>query len=118
VVAGAFSWPPAQQAAGRDWPVQLLLRLLEHERYPVVRYLEHRALRSLCGTAANDYDYLGSAAERAGQVRNLRQKLESTSRPDRARYPHLPLTARGRFDDDVLRRLLRARTDPDVEINE
>jgi predicted CXXCH cytochrome family protein len=118
VVAGAFSWPPAQQAGGRDWPVQLLPRLLEQERYPVVRYLEHRALRSLCGKAANGYDYLGSPAERTGQVRDLRLKLESASCPDRGRFPYLPLTAEGHFDDHVLQRLLRARNDPDVEINE
>jgi hypothetical protein len=98
--------------------VPLLLRMLDHEGYPVVRYLEHRALRSLCGTAANDYNYLGSPAERTGQVRDLRRKLQSASCPNRERYPYLPLTARGRFDDEVLQRLLRTRSDPDVEINE
>jgi predicted CXXCH cytochrome family protein len=118
VVAGAFSWPPAQQASGRDWPVLLLTRLLQHERYPAVRYLEHRALRSLRGPLANDYDYLASPAERAAQLDRLRLKLESTSRPDRGHYPCLPLTAEGRFDDNVLERLLRRRNDPDVSINE
>jgi hypothetical protein len=67
---------------------------------------------------ANDYDYLASPAERTGQVRDLRLKLESASCLDRARYPYLPLTAEGRFDDNVLQRLLRMRNDPDVEINE
>jgi predicted CXXCH cytochrome family protein len=117
VVAGAFSWPAAQQASGRDWPAPLLMRTLEHERYPAVRYLAHRALRSLLGRAA-DYDYQAMAAQRAAQLRAMRLRLESTARPDPRRYPHLPLTPTGHLDDDVLQRLLRARNDPDVHINE
>jgi hypothetical protein len=118
VVAGAFSWPAAQQASGRDWPGQLLASTLERERYTVVRYLLHRALQSLHGRQVNDYDYLGSAAERAAGLRRIREKLEKTARPVRDRYPELPLTAEGRFADDVIDRLLRTRKDPDVVINE
>jgi len=118
VVAGAFAWPPAQQASGRDWPVLLLTRTLEHEGYEAARYTMHKALRSLHGPAANDYNYQGSPAERATQLRRLRLTLESSARPDRGRYPYLPLTTEGRFADDVFDRLLRARNDPDVSINE
>ncbi len=118
VVAGAFSWPAAHQASGRDWPAQLLPRTLEHERYAAVRYLTHRALRTLYGRAANDYDYEGSPAALAVQLRGLRQALESTPRPSSNRYPYLPLTADGRFSDAVFDRLLRARNDPDVFIKE
>jgi predicted CXXCH cytochrome family protein len=118
VVAGAFSSPDAQKASGRDWPVLLLTRTLEHERYQAVRYLAHRALRSLHSRRALDYDYQGSPAERAAQLRQLRLTLESPARLDRRRYPYLPLTGAGRFADDVFERLLRARNDPDVSINE
>ncbi len=118
VVAGAFSWPPAQQASGRDWPVLLLTRTLEHERYQAVRYLTHRALRSLHGPAANAYDFQGSPDDRAAQVRALRLTLEAGARPGRSRYPYLPLTAAGLFADDVFDRLLRTRNDPDVVIKE
>jgi predicted CXXCH cytochrome family protein len=116
VVAGAFAWPAAQQASGRDWPVLLLTRTLEHERYEAVRYLAHRALRSLHGSAASDYDFQGSALDRAAQLDSLRRRLESSARPDPGRYPNLPLPA-GRFAE-VYERLLRTRNDPDVSINE
>lgn len=118
VVAGAFAWPPAQQISGRDWPVLLLTRTLEQERYAAVRYLAHRALRSLHGAEAEDYDYEGSAVKRASQLRALRMKLEGKGRPDPSRYPYLPLTAKGLFADDVFSRLLRTRKDPDVNIKE
>ena len=118
VVAGAFSWPPAQAASGRDWPVLLLTRTLEHERYDAVRYSAHKALRSLHGSLASDYNFQGTAAERAAQLRGLRLKLEGTTRPDHGRYPYLPLTDAGLFADDVFDRLLRTRNDPDVFINE
>jgi predicted CXXCH cytochrome family protein len=122
VVAGAFGWTAAQQASGRDWPTPLLLRTLEHERYEAVRYTLHRALRSLHGSAADNYNYQGSEAERAAQVRELRRTLErhppGGSRPKRSRDRYLPLTATGRLDDDVFDRLLRTRNDPDVTVNE
>jgi predicted CXXCH cytochrome family protein len=118
VVAGAFGWPPAQQASGRDWPGLLLTRTLENERYEAVRYLVYRALRSFHGLAASDYDYQGSPAQRAAQLRALRLRLEGAAPPDPDRYPFLPLTAAGRLADDVLDRLLRTRSDPDVDVNE
>ncbi len=118
VVAGVFAWPPAQAASGRDWPALLLTRVLEHERYDAVRCSAHRALRSLHGQAADNYNYQGSPAERARQLRELRLKLESMARPDPGRYPFLPLTAAGRLADDVFERLLRTRNDPDVTVNE
>ncbi len=118
VAAGAFGWPPAQQASGRDWPALMLTHTLEHERYQAVRYVAHKSLRSLYGRSADDYDFQGSSAERAAQLRALRRALEGGARPDRGHYPYLPLTAGGLFADDVMERLLRARNDPDVRINE
>src|SRR5207244_2561200 len=41
MVAGAFSSADAQRASGTDWFGPFLARLLEHERYPAVRYLAH-----------------------------------------------------------------------------
>jgi predicted CXXCH cytochrome family protein len=118
VVAGAFSWAPAQKASGRDWPALLLTRVLEHDRYEAVRYLAQRGLRSLHGQAADDYDCRSGPGERAAKLRSLRLTLESAARPARERYPYLPLTADGLWADDVFERLLRTRNDPDVTINE
>jgi predicted CXXCH cytochrome family protein len=118
VVAGAFAWPPAQQASGRDLPTLLLPRILENERYEAVRYTAHKALRSLYGAAVNDYNYQGTPAERAAQLRKLRLVLERFEPVDRIRYPNLPLTSRGLLAEDVFQRLLRSRSDPDVNINE
>jgi len=117
VVAGAFSWPPAQQASGRDWPGLLLTRILEEERYPAVRYLAHRALKSLPG-GAGDYNYLAQPSRRAAQIRELQMSLRDAPRPDRKRYPALPLTAEGLYSEDVLDRLLRGRKDPDLGVHE
>jgi predicted CXXCH cytochrome family protein len=118
VVAGALGWAPAQQASGRDWSAQLLIRTLEDERFQAVRYLIHRSLRSLHGTAVNDYDFQGSAANRADKLRGLRLTVLSAPRPDRNRYPYLSLTDAGLFSGDVIDRLYRSRKDPDVKVNE
>ncbi|MSQ94850.1 MAG: hypothetical protein EXR98_09880 [Gemmataceae bacterium] len=124
IVAGAFGWPPAQEASGRDWPVLLLTRSLEHERYEAVRYLLYRSIRSLHGTAAGDYNYQGTPTERANQIRRLRLRLEGPLQPDQERYPYLPLTAtKGPGPpalgfDEMFQRLLKTRNDPDVHINE
>jgi predicted CXXCH cytochrome family protein len=118
VVAGAFSRRESQQASGADWPAELLLRTLEQERYEAVRYLLYRGLRSLHPDAVSGYDYQGRPAERAAQLRGLTQRLQSAARPARGRYPYLPLTANGRIADEVFDRLLRARNDPDVSVNE
>jgi predicted CXXCH cytochrome family protein len=118
VVAGAFSWPPAQEASGRDWAGPLLTWALEHERYPAVRYLTHRGLRSLCGGASNCYDYLGTPAERSAQLNGVKLQFEKTARPDPHHYPYLPLNPAGSFADATLERLLRTRNDPDVSVKE
>ena len=119
VVAGAFSRREAQQASGRDWPAELLLRALEKERYEAVRFLLYRSLRSLHPEAGKGYDYEGSPAERAAGLRELGRMLHASPRPERGRYPYLPLTADlGRLAADVINRLLRDRNDPDVSINE
>jgi predicted CXXCH cytochrome family protein len=118
VVAGAFSRREAQKASGADWPAELLLRTLEQERYEAVRYLLYRGLRSMHPDAVSGYDYQGRPAERAAQLRSLTQRLQSAARPEHSRYPYLPLTPDGRFADEVFDRLLKARNDPDVSVNE
>ena len=60
-----------------------------------MRYLEHRALRSLHGPAANDYDYLGSPAQRASQLARLRLQLQGPSAADRNAIPTFPLPPPG-----------------------
>ena len=118
IVAGAFGSPVAQEASGRDWPGLLLTRALQQERYEAVRYLLHRSLRDLYGPSVNDYDYQGAPAKRAAQLSALEHLLQQAPRPDPQRYPDLPLTEEGRFDPDVLNRLLQTRSDPDVYVNE
>jgi predicted CXXCH cytochrome family protein len=115
VVAGAFSNPAAQLASGTDWFAPFLTRLLDHERYPVVRYLAHRGLRSVHGAAAGPYDYLARPAVRAAEARALRERLAA---PLRRPLPYLPLTPAGQPDESALRRLLQKRDDPDVSIHE
>jgi predicted CXXCH cytochrome family protein len=114
--AGAFSSPAAQKASGTDWFGPFLTRLLARERYPAVRYLAHRGLRSAHGeSAAGAFDYLAAPEARAAQLEGLRKKLDV---PLRRPLPYLPLTPRGRPDDDALRRLLEKRHDPDLTIHE
>jgi predicted CXXCH cytochrome family protein len=118
VVAGAFSWKPAQEASGRDWMAPLLLSTMENERYEAVRYLAYRSLRSLHGSQAVVYDYEGSASLRADQIRRMRLALDKAAPLNPRDYPDLPLTAAGRFSDSAYNRLLRTRNDPDVTANE
>ena len=118
VVAAAFSWPAAQEASGSDWPGLFLVRLLQHERYPAVRYLAYRGLRSMYGPEVGTYDYLASPAERGDQLRTLLERLAARHQPAARGYPYLPLGPTGQPKEDVLDLLLRKRTDPDVQIHE
>jgi hypothetical protein len=116
VVAGAFSNPAAQEASGTDWFGPMLTRFLERERYPAVRYLIHRGLRSVHRDEAGPFDYLGAPEERKTQVELLRKRFDAT--PIRRPMPSLPLTPGGGIEDAAMDRLRRGRHDPDVTINE
>jgi predicted CXXCH cytochrome family protein len=118
VVAGAFSWPAAQAASGTDWAGPVLARLLEHERFPAVRYLAHRGLRSMYGSDVVDYDYLARPTERSSQIKRMRQRLERRCQPVASNYPYLPLDEAGRSADTILELLLQKRNDPDVSVHE
>ncbi len=114
MAAGAFSSADARRASGSAWLAPVLLRLLENERYPAVRYLMHRALREAHGEAAGPYDYMAAPALRSAQLAALRARLDTPLRPT----PGLPVTPAGRVDEAALRRLLDARNDPDLSIHE
>jgi predicted CXXCH cytochrome family protein len=118
VAAGAFSWPAAREASGTDWQGPLLARILEKERYPAVRYLAFRGLRSLYGLQAGAYDYLARPRERQAQLETVGPVLRQRCRARREAYPNLPLTPDGQLDSAVLDGLLQKRKDPDVFINE
>jgi predicted CXXCH cytochrome family protein len=117
IVAGAFSRPDAQQASGTDWFGAFLTRLMDEDRYPIVRYLGHRGLRTAYGEKiAGPYDYLAPSAERAAQTKALRARFDAS--PIDRPMPYLPLTADGLPDEAILHRLLKSRKDPDLTINE
>jgi predicted CXXCH cytochrome family protein len=118
VVAGAFSWRPAQEASGKEWQGPLLAHILERERFPAVRYLGYRGLRSLHGSEVGRYDYLARPVERKAQLEALAPGLNERCRVRKDAYPYVPLTPQGRLDFEALDRLLRTRKDPDVVINE
>jgi predicted CXXCH cytochrome family protein len=118
VVAGAFSWPAAHQASGTNWAGPFLVRILEQERYPAVRYLVYRGLRSLYGNEIGAYDYQAGLATRRTQLKALRSWLASRTRPAARSYPYLPLSPDGEVLDSVLNALLQKRNDPDVFIHE
>ena len=64
--------PKAQRAAGTDWFGPFLTRLLRDERYPAVRYLEHRGLRTAYGEGgAGPFDYLAKPRDRDAQLEAL-----------------------------------------------
>jgi hypothetical protein len=90
---------------------------MDRDRYAIVRYLGHRGLRTALGeTIAGPYDYLAPPARRAAQTQSLRERFDAS--PIGRPMPYLPLTARGLPDDAILDRLLKARKDPDLTINE
>jgi hypothetical protein len=116
-IAGAFSDPAARRASGDDWFGSFLTRLMRDERYPAVRYLEHRGLRTAYGeAAAGPFDYLAGPRDRDTQLNDLRLRFDSKS--IRRALPHLPLTPEGLPDGAVLNRLRTSRSDPDLRINE
>ena len=116
IVAGAFEKSAAQRASGTEWFGPFLSRYLPHERYPAVRYLAHRGLKSVYGDAAEPFDYLARPTGRTAQLQAMQRRFDDKplSRP----MPYLPLTRDGRPDEAILRRLLDNRKDPDLTINE
>jgi len=103
IVAGAFSNPAAQQASGVDWVAPFLLREIEDERYPAVRYLALRSLRTIHGESPfAGYDYLGKPNVRMTQLAKLRSQFANPQR----------------IDDAIWKRLKQQRTDPDLTVNE
>jgi predicted CXXCH cytochrome family protein len=117
MIAGAFSDPGARRAAGDDWFGSFLTRLLRGERYPAVRYLEHRGLRAAYGEkVAGTFDYLAKPRDRETQLNILQSQFDS--KPIKRALPHLSLTPDGLPDDAVLNRLRKNRSDPDLRINE
>jgi predicted CXXCH cytochrome family protein len=118
IVAGAFSWSAAQAASGTDWMGLMLTRLLEPERYPAVRYLAYRGLRSINARAAGDYDYLADPALRSAQLKAMRGRFAANATAPGKRYPYLPLDERGQPRNTVLEQLLQKRNDPDVSVHE
>lgn len=115
--AAAFSNSAARQASGDDWYGSILTRVMVHERYPAVRYLAHRGLRSAVGDErAGPFNYITTSAERTAQLQVLQSRFDAS--PVRRQLPHLPLTKDGLPDMDLLNRLLEKRSDPDLRINE
>jgi hypothetical protein len=117
VVAGAFASPAAHRASGTGWSGPFLARLLEDERYPMVRDLGHRGLVSAHPELASEpFDYLALPDVRASQLRAIRSRVDAS--PIRRALPYLPLNSQGLPDDTVLQRLRTDRKDPDLTINE
>lgn len=109
IVAGALSQPAARKAAGTDWYGPVLTRLLEQERYPMVRKLLYRGLTAAHGDGLEPFDYLALPRARGEQVARLKARFDRT--PVRRSIPGLP-------DEGVLKKLLETRHDPDLTINE
>ncbi|MCS6978445.1 MAG: cytochrome c3 family protein [Gemmatales bacterium] len=118
VCVGAFRWEPARQASGTAWMPPVLLDVLARDRFPAVRYLAERALRSLHCDLTDGYDYMESPEQRAAQVEVLRRKLAQFSKADPKAFPTIPLADAVTLDPSRLDDLLRRRTDPDVSIHE
>jgi predicted CXXCH cytochrome family protein len=118
VVAGAFSWAPAQQASRTDWFGTLLVRIIDTDRYPAVRYLAHRGLRSIHGDKVAIYNYLANPDERRVALRTIETECLGRTKSSDNLHPNLPLDSDGQMERAVLERLLRKRNDPDVIINE
>lgn len=116
IFAAAFSQPAARKASGEEWFGLFLPRLMQPERYPAVRYLTHKALKSAGGGSPISWDTLGRPEQRTQQLQMLSRRFDA--KPATGTYPNLPLTPNGLPDEAVLRRLFKARLDPDVTINE
>ena len=65
ITAWHFGWAPALSAAGNDWQAPFLIQLL-NDPYDQVRFIAHRALRSIPGFTPDkfNYDFLGDETDR------------------------------------------------------
>jgi predicted CXXCH cytochrome family protein len=100
VVAGAFSWLPAQQATGTDWFGTLLVPIIDEDRYPAVRYLAHRGLQSVYGDRVASYNYLANSEERRAALRSIKAELPTPRISPKRLYPYLPLDSDGRLETE------------------
>lgn len=111
IVAWAFGWPEAKEAAGDDWKPPLLAPLLD-DPYSAVRLIAQRSLRRLGYDI--EYDFLGPSRDRTvacdavlDRWRNLLATQQGVSID--------PATS---LDQTVILRLLSERDDRPISIAE
>ena len=68
IIAQAFGWRAAQQAAGTTWMAPYV-GLLLNDSYDAVRYIAARSLKTLPGFENFAFDFVGSDRERAANQR-------------------------------------------------
>ena len=116
IVSAAFIQPSARLASGEDWFGVFLPRLMRPERYGAVRYLTHKALKSVYGEDQIAWDPLARPEKQAQQLQMLLRRFDA--KPVSSLRPYLPLTPEGLPDEAVLKKLLKTRKDPDLTVNE
>lgn len=125
VTAWHYSWEPALEASGRDWPAILLTQLLD-DPYAVVRIVAERGLRQLLNEKTLPYDFLAAAEQRQkAQAELLKQcnqlflsKKPSVKTRSVEEWSRLLLDADGELKPESQKTLTKQRDDRDLELPE
>lgn len=119
LVAWHLGWEPAQQASGSDWMVPYLAQLAAYDPYSAVRYVAGTAMKKIPRFQPPEYDFVGSAQERADSSNRAMAawKGSLSGRLDRS-GSRLLIGEQGEIDGATWNRLLRNRDDRVVNLAE
>ncbi len=116
VLASRFGWKDAHVASGSDWQAPFLAELLD-DPYAAVRFVAHRAIKTLPGFEKFEADPVGAPEARAeSRAKALATYEPKTKSPNAERA--FPLDERRHPDPDTLAALKRARDNRPVTISE
>jgi predicted CXXCH cytochrome family protein len=115
VVAWHMGWESAQEASGSTWQAPFLGQLLQ-DPYAAVRLVANTALRSLPGFADFEFNAVDATLDRAAAVSEVISRWESMPPPEAA--AERLIGDQGEIQRHLLDRLLHARDDTNVFINE
>lgn len=118
LVAWSMGWRPAQLASGGQWTVPFLAQLLS-DPYAAVRYIAARSLKQTPGVPAFAYDFVASVEEREQAALLVRETWTGAYRakPD-STGPQILISPDGTLVEEHFSRLLRARDDRPVNLQE
>ena len=118
LMAWAMGWPTAQEASGRDWIAPQLSALLD-DPYDAVRLIAYRSMRTLPGFGEFRGNFLAPSDQRRSDIAAINGQWKAGwTMGSRSTPGEVLLNTDGSFRLEIIQRLLAARDNRSVVLNE